>query len=108
MDDLFSPTKQAREVTSRLWRRASERASWSSDLGGSFTAARLAYCTAVLALQAQPLLKHLEADKAGQAKQAAPEAAVKPRPAAARLVGARDKRKPSVAREGRVTRSRAA
>lgn len=108
MDDLFSPTKQAREVTSRLWRRASERASWSSDLGGSFTAARLAYCTAVLALQAQPLLKHLEADKAGQAKQAAPEAAVKPRPAAARPAGARDKRKPSVAREGRVTRSRAA
>ncbi|KAL6772309.1 hypothetical protein ACKKBG_A29735 [Auxenochlorella protothecoides x Auxenochlorella symbiontica] len=108
VDDLFSPTKQAREVTSRLWRRASERASWSSDLGGSFTAARLAYCTAVLALQAQPLLKHLEADKAGQAKQAAPEAAVKPRPAAARPAGARDKRKPSVAREGRVTRSRTA
>ncbi|KFM24030.1 DDT domain-containing protein [Auxenochlorella protothecoides] len=83
VDDLFSPTKQAREVTSRLWRRASERASWSSDLGGSFTAARLAYCTAVLALQAQPLLKHLEADKAGQAKQAAPEAA-RPLPGPAR------------------------
>jgi len=58
VDDAFSPTKESSESTTRLWLTTRERMMWRADvMQQNPTAARLAYCCAVLGLQAMPMLE---------------------------------------------------
>jgi hypothetical protein len=70
VDAAFSPSKRPKEV-SRLWSNSRERTTWQADLRQARTAARLAYCAALLSQQATPLLALLHRrveDKAYQGK----------------------------------------
>lgn len=57
VDELFSPTK--RPGVTYLWKTQRERTAWQTDLKQAATAARIAYCAAVLAQQAGPMLSTL-------------------------------------------------
>lgn len=58
VDDAFSPTKESSESTTHLWLTTRERMMWRADvMQQNPTAARLAYCCAVLGLQAMPMLE---------------------------------------------------
>ncbi|EFN58898.1 expressed protein [Chlorella variabilis] len=66
VDDLFSPSK--RPEVSYLWKTQRERSTWQADVRQASTAARLAYCAAVLAQQAAPMLATLRKARASGAK----------------------------------------
>ncbi|KAL4457501.1 hypothetical protein ABPG75_012366 [Micractinium tetrahymenae] len=57
VDEVFSPTK--RPDVAYLWKTQRERTAWQTDLKQAATAARIAYCAAVLAQQAGPMLATL-------------------------------------------------
>ncbi|PRW55979.1 DDT domain-containing isoform A [Chlorella sorokiniana] len=57
VDDLFSPTQ--RHEARYLWKTQRERSAWLTDLRQAATAARIAYCAAVLEQQAEPMLASL-------------------------------------------------
>ncbi|KAL4440713.1 hypothetical protein ABPG77_000422 [Micractinium sp. CCAP 211/92] len=57
VDEQFSPTK--RPSVTFLWKTQRERTAWQTDLKQAATAARIAYCAAVLAQQAGPMLATL-------------------------------------------------
>ncbi|PSC69056.1 DDT domain-containing protein [Micractinium conductrix] len=58
VDEMFSPTK--RRDVAFLWKTQRERSAWQADVRQSNTVARVAYCAAVLAQQAGPMLATLK------------------------------------------------
>lgn len=72
IDDAFSPSKIPKDVH-RLWNTANERSVWQADMRQAGTAARLAYCTALLHQQALPLLRTLRRAVQGPTPAAPPK-----------------------------------